>query len=812
MFIKTQQQQSRSITTGRSLTKVSILALVIALSGCSQFNDSEEASIATAADAADIDPNSLTTTDPKGRNRNSSAGPNTKPVSTGSTPAPVIAGATGPSTPISAPATNLAVKILEAMPGETLQAIKNPIMFVTQAPMRNEFASRMGTFGNHLNDPDRAPRGGDLMIRYADGTLRNLTKEAGFGSDTFQGANAIAVREPTVHWSGTKAIFSMIVGAPTKLYEVSVSPWQIYEITGLGKGEKAVITKVVNQPTQYNNVSPLYGSDDKVIFTSDRPRNGAAHLYPQLDEYESSPTNTGLWSLDPKTSTLKMLVHTVSGAFSPTLDSAGRIIYTRWDHLLQDQQADIDRSNPSNPRFGAFNYTSELANAAKVQAAIETFPESRAPSNSVYGPVEGLRFNQFTPWQVNEDGTDEETLNHIGRQEFNSAFVPRTFLSDPALADSVTTVKGANSFYVSGTGGIFQMREDPTRPGRFFGIYAPEFASLSSGVLMAMEGTSGLNAENVSFNPVSPIAAGSPHPVGGRFRNPLPLSDGQIVATYTPTNDVFGGGGSIVALDMRLRQLVRDKSTGQYNVMSTLTGTGITKNLSWFDSTGLKNATITLWELEPVEVVARNRPVPKPKALEAPEKQVFAEEGVDPAALQAWLKKNDLALIVTRNQTSRDISDRQQPYNLQVPGGTKTVAPTGGKVYDIAHFQVFQADQTRAYKNIPEGRRPIATPLHSLDDKNLPNPGGPLGSVKIAADGSTAVVVPAQRALAWQTTDAAGNAVVRERVWVSMQSGEIRVCASCHGVNSKDQAGNAAPVNRPEALRNLLKLWKTLPK
>jgi len=49
-------------------------------------------------------------------------------------------------------------------------------------------------------------------------------------------------------------------------------------------------------------------------------------------------------------------------------------------------------------------------------------------------------------------------------------------------------------------------------------------------------------------------------------------------------------------------------------------------------------------------------------------------------------------------------------------------------------------------------------------------------------------------------------------VWVTFQPGEVRVCASCHGVNQKDQAGRAPPTNEPEALRDLLKAWKTMPK
>ena len=47
---------------------------------------------------------------------------------------------------------------------------------------------------------------------------------------------------------------------------------------------------------------------------------------------------------------------------------------------------------------------------------------------------------------------------------------------------------------------------------------------------------------------------------------------------------------------------------------------------------------------------------------------------------------------------------------------------------------------------------------------------------------------------------------------ITFQPGEVRVCASCHGVNKADQAGLAAPTNKPEALRALVRYWNTLPK
>ena len=59
-----------------------------------------------------------------------------------------------------------------------------------------------------------------------------------------------------------------------------------------------------------------------------------------------------------------------------------------------------------------------------------------------------------------------------------------------------------------------------------------------------------------------------------------------------------------------------------------------------------------------------------------------------------------------------------------------------------------------------------------------------------------------------------GNEVVevRDTERPTRQPGEVRVCASCHGVNKADQAGLAAPTNKPEALRALVRYWNTLPK
>ncbi len=122
-------------------------------------------------------------------------------------------------------------------PTTSVAAVSNPILFVTQMPIAADFATIGAVFANHHADMQSVGRGGDLWMRYPDGTLKNLTATAGYGSSDptgFQGANAIAVRDPAVSWDGTKALFSMVVGAPTKQYEVKTFFWQLYEVSGLG--------------------------------------------------------------------------------------------------------------------------------------------------------------------------------------------------------------------------------------------------------------------------------------------------------------------------------------------------------------------------------------------------------------------------------------------------------------------------------------------------------------------------------------------------------------------------------------------------
>jgi len=685
----------------------------------------------------------------------------------------------------------------------------NPIVFVTMVPNPSDFGTLAATFANHVANPNTAYRGGDLWIRYADGTLKNLTQAAGYGVTGMQGATGIAVRDPAAHWDGSKIIFSMVVGAPTAQYQVGTFRWQLYEITGLGSSDTPVITKVANQPASYNNVAPVYGSDDSIIFVSDRPRDDSVlHTYPQRDEYESTAINSGLWKLS--SSGLVILDHSPSGNFNPIIDSYGRVIFTRWDHLQRDQQnVGVD--------FGAYNFANE-ASTTPLSSAPEQFPEARNVNDPDYvNTVNLFTINQFFPWMMNQDGTDLETLNHIGRQEIGN-YIERSFNTDSNVQEFYSQYQtGANTkdFTL-----FLHIKEDPTNPGLYLGTSCPEFGSHSGGQVISITGAPGLNPDSMVVDylthPDTANTSNSPsvnH--SGLYREPLPLSNGKLVAVHTSETRTDSNIGTSAAplsrYDYRLKLLSK---TGSYYLPSTPLTAGITKSVSFWNPDQLVSYNGNLWEMMPVELSARTRPSAPSATLPAIEASVLSDLGVSLGELQSYLRENKLALVVSRNLTSRDKNDRQQPTNLRVAGTTTQALPNSGKIYDISLMQFFQGDLIRGYSNgNTSGRRVLAQKMHSVPDGINP-PGQstlPEGSVEIGSDGSMAAFVPAGRALSWQLLAPDHSAVVRERYWLTFQPGEVRVCASCHGVNTTDHLAGPAPTNKPLALANLLAHWKGLP-
>jgi hypothetical protein len=747
----------------------------------------------------------------------------------------------------------------------------HPILFVTQVPTGydNVNMTISAPFANHLPTTLAAPRGGDLVLLGTDFSVRALTFEAGYGTagggGLLTGNAAIAVRDPAINFAATRAIFSMVVGAPATVGGPEPYTWRLYEITNLQAvlgGAVADIQPVPNQPAApFNNVQPNYLSDGSIVFVSDRPRSDTPGLYPILDEYRAQPANSGLWRLDPASGALSLLENTPSGSFRPFVDSFGRLVFTRWDHLNQDLNNDPMTNPPTG--ISPFDYAGEET-LATTGCSADVYPE---PIHAAAGSnLNGFEINQLFPWTVNQDGSDEEILNHVGRHELLPSF-KRSYTNDANLLDF--SPGGPLRANVRSIGGLSQIREDPQHPGRYVGMDGVEFFMHHSGQIVAINAASGppatlLNADDVTVDYITDRQTSNPYFTGpsypyniGHFRDPLPMSDGTLIAAFaaTPGPD---NNNNTVALPLppgtyafRLYPLVavaQNSATEYVPAPGPLIAGGISKsgiqynyasNLSGFAS-GTVDFSGALWELQPVEVVARTTPpATVQEALEAPEQKVFDDyNAAHPAAtvgveqLRGVLKARDLALVVVRNATSRDRADQQQPYNLAVPGGQTTIsdqlAYADAPLYCIDRLQFFEADQVRAFyptsggssANPLPGRRPIARPLNDAAAlaNNPPGDAGAPGSQFIADDGSVALFVPARRPLVWQSlapqqacgssANPAGSVVVRERYWIEFQRGEMRACNSCHGVNESNQAGAGTPGNDAKALAALLAWWR----
>ncbi len=733
----------------------------------------------------------------------------------------------------------------------------NPILYITQTPIPDEVLTHnvtetkmsiASTMQSPLADPLHAGRGGALWIRYPDGTRRNLTAAAGYGGAVdangnatgFQGTNGIVVHHPLVHWSGTKAIFAMVVGAPASAADSTVFHWQLYEVTNLAQGQTPVISYVDGQPAGYDNFEGCYDTQDRIIFVSDAPHGLAAHLFPQLDEYMNVATNSGLWRLDrANANELKQIIHTPSGAFTPFLDSAGRVLFVQWDHLSRDVAATYDRppdANVGESWTQTFNgdgtFASEAPNApftigtAANYSTFNNYPEPRNFDKTellAAGNVNGNSINQFFPWECREDGSSHEIINHVGRHELGGSNLRISLTDDPNLTPPAFSNPTALD--------MLHLIESPTVAGSFFAVNPPELGTHMAGAIFRFNGAVGTNPDTMAITYVTPNAF-VPNPALGQsplanavdvYRNPLPLTDGGLLAVHAAVKQYDSNSGADAQhprsrYDFKLRMLIPSGATMAPDPNVILT-TEPNVNQSYFANGALITyAGAPLWELDPVEVVARTRPSQLTDGIASVEQSVFDEEGVHAPTLQSYLRANNLAMVVNRNSTRRDAADKQQPFNLKVAGSTTQTTGTSGRIYDIGWLQLLQADAIRGFtlsanpNAAPQpGRRNMPIPLHDTLAEMPAVPGAPNGAVKIGNDGSWAAILPAGRAITWHMLDGSGTkSQVKERYWVTFAPGEVRTCAVCHGVNTDDQAGNpGVPTNKPEALRALLQFWKS---
>ena len=290
-----------------------------------------------------------------------------------------------------------------------------------------------------------------------------------------------------------------------------------------------------------------------------------------------------------------------------------------------------------------------------------------------------LDVSRFLPWKMNPDGTND------GHPAFGAHAV-RDF-----------------------TGGFHQARElrDGTR--RLIAVSSGDVYFAAAGSLVRLD-----PAGNQDQHGSELLAGGS----GASFwRDPFPLADGRIVASFSPRSPSADFGQA------------PDPTAPGFGLVLT-------------DADGRGRRTLrddpALWEWEPVEVAAR--PVP-------------------PVIASTLDRTQSSGILNSKDVTLRGIN----PYVAE-PDRQGLVGDAAG-----LKVRIYRSRRSGASVAYPYGSNGYAAVEPVL-----------LGEAPVAEGGSFAARVPAGTPLIWEVVDADGNVLVKERFWNQVLPGQTQTCNGCH--------------------------------
>ena len=296
---------------------------------------------------------------------------------------------------------------------------------------------------------------------------------------------------------------------------------------------------------------------------------------------------------------------------------------------------------------------------------------------------------------------------------------------------------------------MMQIAEDPTIAGRYIAVDAPEFATHASGQLFVIDAQVGANPDGIAPQYLTSRSTFFTAPApdhSGRYRNPVILANGVIIASHTVETGEDEEQGSLTApdprYDFRIKFIIDSGTPGVYRAGANLTA-GITRTASYYTPDVLVTYSGPLWELSPVEVRAVPAPPSTRWVLKPPEQQLFDTAGINLDTFRDYLRERDLGVIVMRNVT-RPMPRRAAALNLRVPEALPRARPAhSGARY--RRDAVRAADQIAGSPTAPTRRRGTsARALFARQRRTGANPTQPgvaAGSRRIASDGSVALFV-----------------------------------------------------------------------
>ena len=199
-----------------------------------------------------------------------------------------------------------------------------------------------------LREPLLFMGGGDVYLRsssVSDATITNLTRSVTGGVGDVKGLNA--------SFDGTRLIFSLRLADPDP-NDNTIPSWNIYEYDLTTSTLRRVISDL-STAERGNDLHPSYLPDGRIVFTSDRQKDGREMLltefkpsFSALDESENIPALV-LHVMDSNGANIRQISFNQSHDLYPQVLTGydpGKIVFSRWDNAEDNGDFDLFTINP----------------------------------------------------------------------------------------------------------------------------------------------------------------------------------------------------------------------------------------------------------------------------------------------------------------------------------------------------------------------------------------------------------------------------------------------------------------------------------
>ncbi|GFE81498.1 hypothetical protein GCM10011487_34980 [Steroidobacter agaridevorans] len=188
--------------------------------------------------------------------------------------------------------------------------------------------------------------GADLFMRDRASTS---SPEVNLTSGETQGLGDI--RDVSVNYDGTKVLFSMRARFIENADEEDQPTWNIWEYNVASRALRRIITSDIVEETGHD-IMAHYLPDGRIVFSSTRQQASRAVLLdenkPQFaaqDENDNEPAFV-LHVMDEDGTNIHQISFNQSHDLAPEVLPNGRIVFTRWEHHIDDNQFDLYSINP----------------------------------------------------------------------------------------------------------------------------------------------------------------------------------------------------------------------------------------------------------------------------------------------------------------------------------------------------------------------------------------------------------------------------------------------------------------------------------